>query len=71
MSAIEQVFSEALSLPVKERAELAQRLLSSLDKAAGSPEIEADWKEEALDRCAAFDSDQMAERDAADVFRET
>jgi putative addiction module component (TIGR02574 family) len=70
MSAIEHVFSEALSLPAKERARLAQRLLSSLDKAAGSPEIEAAWKEEALDRCAAFDVGEMAERDAADVLRE-
>jgi putative addiction module component (TIGR02574 family) len=70
MNAIEQVFDEALSLPAKERAKLAQRLLASLDKAAGSPEIEAAWKEEALDRCAAFDRGQMAERDAADVLRE-
>jgi putative addiction module component (TIGR02574 family) len=70
MSAIEQVFSEALSLPAKERASLAQRLLASLDETADSPEIEAAWKQEALDRCAAFDGGQMAERDAADVLRE-
>ncbi len=70
MSAIEQVFHEALSLPSKERAKLAQRLLSSLEKATGSPEIEAAWEEEALDRCAAFDDGQMTERDAADVLRE-
>jgi putative addiction module component (TIGR02574 family) len=68
MSAIEQVFSEALSLPAKERAKLAQRLLVSLDAEAGSPEIEAAWKEEALDRCQAFDKGKLAERDATDVF---
>ena len=70
MSAIEQVFSEALSLPANARAKLAQRLLASLDKTTGSPEIEAAWKEEALDRCRAFDSGQLAERDAEDVLRE-
>jgi hypothetical protein len=70
MSAIEQVCNEALSLPAKQRAKLAHRLLASLDEAAGSAEIETAWKEEALDRCSAFDSGQMADRDAKDVLRE-
>jgi hypothetical protein len=70
MIAIEQIFSEALSLPIKQRAKLAQRLLASLDNAESSMEIEAAWKEEALDRCRAFDSGQMTEREAADVLRE-
>jgi hypothetical protein len=54
---------------LKKSASLAKRLLASLDEAADSPEIAAAWKEEALDRCAAFDSGQMAERDATDVLR--
>jgi hypothetical protein len=70
MSVIEQVFGEALSLPANARARLARKLLASLDTSTGSPEIEAAWKEEALDRCSAFDSGQLAERDAEDVLRE-
>ena len=54
----------------KGRVSLAQRLLASLDEAADSPEISTSWKQESLDRCAAFDGGQLAERDAADVFRE-
>ncbi len=71
MSAItEQVFIEALSLPTKTRAELAHKLLTSLKREAGSPEIEAAWKQEALDRCNAFDEGKLSERDATDVLRD-
>jgi len=71
MSAIpEQVFIEALSLPTKTRAKLAHKLLTSLEREAGSPEIEAAWKQDALDRCKAFDEGKLSERDAADVLRD-
>jgi putative addiction module component (TIGR02574 family) len=66
----EKVFVEALSLPTRERAALVQKLLQSLEPEEGSPEIEAAWKQEALDRCAAFDEGKLTERDAADVMRE-
>jgi hypothetical protein len=71
MSATEQeVFIEALSLPTRARAALAHKLLASLEHEAGSPEIEAAWKQEALARCEAFDSGKIAERDAEEVLRE-
>jgi len=66
----EQVFIDALSLPTKVRAELAQRLLASLEEEAASPEIEAAWKQEALERCDASDQGQLTKRSAADVLLE-
>jgi len=55
----ETVFIEALSLPTKERASLVEKLLLSFEPEDGSPEIEAAWKREALDRCRAFDAGQL------------
>ena len=66
----EKVFIDALSLPTRERASLVHKLLVSLEPEEGSPEIEAAWKQEALDRCAAFDTGKITERDAADVLRD-
>ena len=66
----EQVFIEALSLPARARATLAHKLLLSLEPEAGSPELEAAWDDEALDRCKAFDEGKLAERDSADVLRD-
>ena len=66
----EKVFNEALSLSTRERASLVHKLLLSLEPEAGSPEIEAAWKQEALERCKAFDEGKITERDAADVLRE-
>jgi hypothetical protein len=70
MNTTEQVFIEALSLPLRARASLAQKLLLSLEEEGNSPEIEAAWGEEALERCKAFDEGKLAERDAADVLRD-
>ena len=66
----ETVFIEALSLPTSERAALAKKLLVSLEPAESSAEIEAAWKEEALERCRAYDAGQLTERPAADVLRD-
>ncbi len=68
--AIESVFIEALSLPTKERATLVEKLLLSLEPEKSSPEIEAAWKREALDRCRAYDEGKLTEREAADVLNE-
>ena len=69
-AATETIFIEALSLPTRERATLVHKLLSSLEPAAGSPEIEAAWKQEALERCAAFDEGKITERGADYVLRD-
>ena len=66
----EQVFIEALSLPIWQRAVLVHKLVLSLEPEAGSPEIEAAWREEAVERCRAFDAGEIAERDAAHVLRD-
>ena len=64
------VFIEALALPLKERASLVEKLLLSFEPEAGSPEIEAAWKRESLDRCRAYDAGLLTERDAADVLND-
>jgi putative addiction module component (TIGR02574 family) len=47
MSADPDVFGVALTLPVAERAELAHRLLASLDEPEDDPAlVEADWAAE-------------------------
>ncbi|HTX20538.1 MAG TPA: addiction module protein [Candidatus Aquilonibacter sp.] len=69
-AATEQVFIEALSLPTRERASLVHKLLVSLENAEGSPEIETAWKQEALERCEAFDDGKITERDADYVLRD-
>jgi putative addiction module component (TIGR02574 family) len=66
----ESIFIEALSLPAKERATLVEKLLLSLEPEEGSPEIEAAWKREALDRCRAYDEGKLTEREAADVLND-
>jgi hypothetical protein len=66
----EQLFIDALSLQTKVRAELVHKLLASLEQEAGSPEIEAAWKQEVVERCKASDQGQLTEREAADVLRD-
>jgi hypothetical protein len=63
----EHIFVEALSLPTRSRAELAQKLLASLESEMASPEIETAWKTEALDRCKAYDEGRITERDAENL----
>jgi hypothetical protein len=66
----EAIFIEALSLPESARASLVQKLLLSFEPEEGSPEIEAAWKIEALDRCKAFDAGLLTERNAVDVMND-
>lgn len=51
---VETIRREALSLPVQERAELAEQLLSSLD-ALSEAEIEQLWLQEAARRADEMD----------------
>ena len=69
-AATENIFIEALALPAKERASLVEKLLLSIEPEAGSAELEAAWKHEALDRCKAFDEGRLTERPAADVLND-
>ena len=63
----ETIRREALSLPVQERAELAEQLLSSLD-ALSQAEIEQLWIQEAVRRAEEMDRG-LAKRVAADEVR--
>ncbi len=62
----EQVFIQALSLPTRQRAALVNKLLQSLEAEEDSPEIEAAWKGEAIDRCKAFDEGKITEREVTE-----
>jgi len=65
-----QVLEEALSLPPAERAELADRLLSSLDASAVS-RIDAQWAVEAEDRIDAFERGEIKTVSASEAFDAT
>ena len=63
------VFHAALSLPERDRAELAGKLLESLDDAVDRDEIDKAWAEEALARLGAYDEGKMKGIPLDDVLR--
>ena len=63
------ITSEALSLPVQQRAELAAQLLSSLD-ALSESEIEPLWLQEAARRAAEMDQELSQRIPAEEVRRQ-
>ncbi|HXA17878.1 MAG TPA: addiction module protein [Thermoanaerobaculia bacterium] len=60
------LLSQVLELPEKDRAELAARLLESLDPGS-DPVIDDDWAEEIERRCAASDAGTNVSSDWNDV----
>jgi hypothetical protein len=66
---IEQVENEALKLKPEARAELAQKLLASLEDLP-EEELERLWAKEAIRRDAELDEGSATMRDAEDVFRD-
>ena len=65
----EQVENEALNLKPEARAELAEKLLKSLEDLSDE-EIERLWAEEAVRRDAEVDSGKASTRNAEDVLRD-
>ena len=63
----EQVLSEALSLAPSERAQLAERLFSSLD--ISQEEIDHLWAQEADSRIDAYNRGDIKAVSANDVFK--
>ncbi len=63
------ITSEALSLPVQQRAELAEQLLSSLD-ALSESEVEPLWFQEAARRAAEMDQGLSKRIPAEEVRRQ-
>ncbi len=62
-----EVLEEALSLPPDERAELAERLLTSLD-ASHDGRIDELWAQEAEGRLDAFERGEIKALPAKEVF---
>ncbi len=65
----EQLESEALKLKPEARAELAEKLIKSLEDLS-EEEIGRLWAEEAVRRDAELDSGTASMRDAEDVFKD-
>ncbi len=65
---LRDLLKQAMSLEAKERAELAEELLSSLDCPAQS-EIDALWAREAEDRVSAFDRGDLKSSPADEVLK--
>ena len=65
---LDQIEHEALSLPLDERAQLAQRLLVSLEEISES-EFERLWGEESAARAARFDNNETQDILGAEVER--
>lgn len=63
-----QIESEALALPVQERAALAQRLLLSLEDISDQ-EFEKLWADESVRRAADFDSGKTTSISGEEVAR--
>lgn len=53
---IAQLESEALSLPIQQRASLAHRLLLSLEEITAESEFDQLWAEESMRRVTEFDA---------------
>jgi putative addiction module component (TIGR02574 family) len=62
----QRLLDEALDLPDSERAELAARLIESLD-AAEQDDVDTAWAAEIERRCAALDSGEAVASDWTEV----
>ena len=67
---LKQCEARALKLPPRERAALAERLITSLDSLDGS-ENERLWVEEAERRYKEYRKGRIPARPAGDVFRDS
>ena len=66
---LKQCEASALKLPLKERATLVERLISSLDSPE-EPEIDRQWVEEAERRYKAYRKGSIRARTATAVLRD-
>ena len=68
MATQSKVFEEALVLPADQRADLARRLLESLDEEPTDPQADKLWAEEIESRASAHDRGELSALDADQVF---
>lgn len=64
---LDELSKKARSLPVEERAQLAQELLESVERDA-DPEVRAAWEVEIADRIARYERGEAKLVPAEDVF---
>ena len=67
---IEHITEEALALSEEQRAQLAHRLLQSLDPAKDAREVEEAWEAEIARRVQRVEEGTATGRPAEDVFRD-
>lgn len=65
---LKELEEKAMRLPPRQRAELAERLISSLDR-LDDAEYEHLWVEEAARRYQEYEKGNISSRSAEDVFR--
>ncbi|MCK5242829.1 addiction module protein [bacterium] len=65
---LEHIFAKALELPPVERAELVERILSSLEFPARKT-IDASWAREAEERINTFEKGELPSIPVNDVFK--
>ena len=63
----DEILRAALSLPQEDRAELADKILQSLDE-TDQDEVDARWAREAEDRISAFDRGEIQAIPGEEVF---
>lgn len=64
---LDELSKKARSLPVEERAQLAQELLESVERDA-DPEVQAAWEVEIADRIAKYERGEARLVPAEEVF---
>ena len=64
---LDELSRKALALTLEERAELAQRLLESIERES-DPEVQAAWKTEIADRIARYERGEARLIPAEEVF---
>ena len=69
-SMTQNLLDSAVQLPPRERAELVEGILSSLDSTARQANDKA-WAQEAEERIAAFDCGELSSTPAAMVFEKS
>jgi putative addiction module component (TIGR02574 family) len=69
-ASVDRVFREAIELDADDRAELALKLINSLDTAERSREVEQAWNAEAIRRLAEYDAGDTATVCSEDLHAE-
>ncbi|MDF7822386.1 addiction module protein [Pontiellaceae bacterium B12227] len=67
---MDQVFKEALELPLDQRLTVVYRILEQSDAGMDAAEVEREWDQVVRERIARYDAGQTRSCPAAEVFAE-